>query len=38
MNIYRKIRVGCNFATLKKIYDMLKNGIFLLIGNFSDIL
>ena len=28
MDIYRKIRVGCNFATLKKFYDMLKNGIF----------
>ena len=28
MDIYRKIRVGCNFAMLKKFYDMLKNGIF----------
>ena len=28
MDIYRKIRAGCNFITLKKIYDMLKNGNF----------
>ena len=28
MDIYKKIRAGCNFKMLKKIYDMLKNGIF----------
>ena len=28
MDIYRKIRVGCNFATLKNFMTCLKNGIF----------
>ena len=28
MDIYGKIRVGYNFVTLKKIYDILKNGNF----------
>ena len=28
MDIYRKIRDGCNFITLKKFYDILKNGNF----------
>ena len=27
MEIYRKIKAECNFTTLKKFYDMLRNGI-----------
>ena len=28
MGLIKKIRAKCNFAMLKKFYDMLKNGIF----------
>ena len=28
MGLCRKIRAKCNFAMLKKFYDMFKNGIF----------
>ena len=37
MDICEKIIAGCQFCKVKKIYDMLKNGIFCGVAIFSGI-